>query len=316
MIFRNSKTSISERESTVRRRGREGDLVFFQVLVECGKLSAAANRLNLSVSSVSKQLNALEHRLAIQLIKRDAHSFLLTEAGERYYREAVELNAQLDELESGLRAMSRTVAGPLTVATSEGIFESLLKQPLQMFLTLYPEIELSVSNTGRASRLGDEAFDCQILRVDPDEVPVHIQAVDLSPSSSIVCASPDYLNARGLPEEPADLKAFDCLATVNRSGKRINHWRFKKGAHRTSVFIDPRFSGPGWQVREMAAHGLGIARLPEHLIRGAEADGRLVRALPDWKDPEKRAVKLMYPNNERLSAQLERFVAYVSQLSV
>lgn len=312
MSFRKTKDTVSNSKGPLQRSGREGDLFFFQILVECGRLSLAATRLDRSVSSVSKQLTSLEQRLAIQLIRRDAHSFSLTEAGQHYFEEAVALNARLNALELDIKAMSHTVSGPLRVSSSEGIFDSLLKRPLQQFMRRHPEIHLSMSITGHGSRLGDDAYDCQILRIDPDDIPAHMQTLNLGRSSGIVCASALYLERHGCPEDPRDLKAFDCLTNINKSGKLINHWHFKHGRTRVSVSIEPRFSGPGWQVREMATSGLGIARLPEHLVRCGESENELVEVLSDWEDTERRVVTLMYPGNQRPTPQLERFVAFLS----
>lgn len=312
---RKRKTAVSKKEKSTRRKGRDGDLYFFQTLAECGRLSSAAARLDRSVSSVSKQLNRLEERLAIQLVRRDAHSFRLTEAGQRYLEEAIALNSRMNDLESELRAMSHTVSGPLRVATSDGIFDSHLKSLLPEFMQQHPDIHLSISTIGHGARLGDDEFDCQILRVDIDDIPTHMETVELFRSSSVVCASPKYLEHRGCPDEPQDLKQFDCLATLNKSGKRVNHWRFKQGGKRLSVLIEPRFSGLGWQVRAMAALGMGIARLPEHMAfgPGSTEGSDLVKVLPHWRDPDRRAVTLMHSGSGRPTPQLQQFVEFVSR---
>mgnify|MGYP003132973026 CR=1 FL=1 len=313
MSFPESKSTISLPGETRRRSGRDGDLQFFQVLAEAEKLGDAAIRLGRSISSVSKQLSRLEERLGIALVIRDAHSFRLTHAGEKYYQEAVAINARMNALESGLREMSSSISGSLQIATSVGILGSLLSQPLQRFMEKYPDIQLNLATTGHGSRLGDDAFDCQILRVDPDDIPLNMNSIDMCRSNAVLCASHEYLAQHGQPEEPKSLRHFHCLVSISKSGKRLNHWRFRQGKNRLSVSVSSRFSGPGWQVREMAVRGLGIARIPEHLLQAADADKQLVRVLTGWEDPDNRKVVLIYPGNRIISPQLARFIEFIRE---
>lgn len=300
-------------EQKVARGSRESELSFYRALVDAGSLSAAAIALNCSVSSVSKQLGALERRLGIQLIKRNAHCFNLTDAGRYYYEQVVQLTTRLATAERHLQNLADAPMGQLTVGIAEGLFESVLMTPVCAFLDAYPDISITLVNTGHGERLTDASLDCQILRIDPDEQADNAARVELLSSRLTLCASREFLDRHGEPASPRELSGFDCLVAINKTGRLLNNWRFKRGRERAMVTVAPRFAGLGRQVHQMAMRGMGIARIPDHLLALEPGNIGLARVLPGWDDPERRVVSLLYLDEETQPKRVKLFARFLGQ---
>lgn len=300
-------------EQKVARGSREGELAFYRTLVEAGGLSAAAIALSCSASSVSKQLGALERRLGIQLIKRNAHCFSLTAAGRYYYEQAVQLTTRLETAERHLQNLADAPMGQLTVGIAEGLFETVLLEPVCEFLGAYPDISIALINTGHGGRLSDAGHDCQILRIDLDEVADNAARVELMSSRLTLCASREFLARHGEPASPRELSSYACLVAVNKTGRLLNNWRFKRGRERVSITVAPRFAGLGRQVHQMAMRGMGIARIPDHLLATEAGTTGLARVLPEWEDPERRTVSLLYSGEETQPQRVKLFARFLQQ---
>ncbi len=101
----------------------------------------------------------------------------------------------------------------------------------------------------------------------------------------VLVAAPGYLTARGVPDDPGDLAAHDCLGY--RSDARDEVWDLSKGASRRSHRATGRFSANNGDVlARLALNGEGIALLPRFIVADDLAAGRLAEVLPDWTKPE------------------------------
>jgi len=301
---------FSIQENDAQRPGREGDLRFFEQLVSSGGLSPAARRLGVSVSTVSKRLSALEERFGVALAVRNSRGFALTEAGRYYYEQAAEINREIDRLEQNLDVLADSPRGSLRLGISEGIFDTLLAQPLAEFMHLHPDIDVVLLNLGQSASFVEDRLDCLILSGHPDEFAQGLDRVFICQSDRVVCASPDYLERYGSPGVPGDLREHHCLVAMNKRGKLLNNWRFRKGKQRESVSVRARFAALGWQVRRMAAAGMGIARLPDHVAQRCLARGELERVMEGWQDVETREISLLLRNEKHRLPRVEALIKF------
>ena len=81
----------------------------FNAVAETGSFRAAAERLNVSPSAVSKSINELEARLGARLIARTTSQLALTEAGRAYHTRVA---AALATLEEGAELVNAVTAAP------------------------------------------------------------------------------------------------------------------------------------------------------------------------------------------------------------
>ena len=90
---------------------RFDDMTAFVAVAEAGSFTAAADRLDVAKSAVSRRISALETRLGVQLIRRTTRRLSLTESGLAFYERSQRILADLDEAESAITEAHGTLSG-------------------------------------------------------------------------------------------------------------------------------------------------------------------------------------------------------------
>jgi DNA-binding transcriptional LysR family regulator len=267
-----------------------GYMKTFCAVAELRSFSRASLQLGITAPLVSRQVSALEKHLGIRLFNRSTRVVELSEAGERYYPRALELIEQLDQLESDVGDLGRKPGGLLRVSVPMDFGRLFLGQALREFLSLHPAIQLQVTYEDRQAQLIEEGVDAAIRIGRLTDSSLVARKLG---SACIACfASPDYLQAHGMPEKPADLERHKLLEYSLSSTPR--QWRFDRSEEVIDIAGLWRFSANnGRALAEMASRGLGIMRAPEFLVQDFVADGRLVEVLQDWRS-EPASISLLY----------------------
>src|ERR1700722_10632854 len=181
----------------------------FVRVVDAGSLSAAARSLPSSLTSVSRQISALEEHFGTALLVRTTRRLALTDDGRILYERAKSILGELKEAEATLSRGRHQPSGRLRVSAPTLIGRLLIAPLLAEFLHRFPSLDLELLLIDRAVDMVEE--DIQLaLRVGhlPDSQLVARKLGDLR---MIVCASPIYLERRGIPQTPDDLSRHDCL---------------------------------------------------------------------------------------------------------
>ena len=110
-------------------------LTVFGSVVDSGGFSAAARRLNMSVTMVSNHVQALEDRLGVRLLNRSTRKVSLTEVGRSYYERSQQVLADLDEADRVATALHATPRGTLRLHASMNLVR-FLAPIVSEFLTL------------------------------------------------------------------------------------------------------------------------------------------------------------------------------------
>ena len=262
------------------------DLQTFVDVADAGGVSAAARRLGVSKSIVSRRLLRLEAELGVQLLSRSTRGAALTEAGTTFRDYAARVCAEMDVareaiLPNGdLRGRLR-VSAPLSFAPT--YFAPLLAEMARR----HPLLHMHTSYTDRFVDLIAEGFDCSI-RVG------HLQDSDLiarrvGPVFGKFVASPAYIEAHGAPQTPAELLTHHALMQGTES------WRLMDGDRIVTVHPQGRFKADsGTALAAAAVAGLGIAVLPDCLTDEYVASGALVQVMTNHPPPP-AGVYLMRP---------------------
>ncbi|WPZ33695.1 LysR family transcriptional regulator [Thalassobaculum sp. OXR-137] len=262
------------------------DLQTFVDVADAGGVSAAARRLGVSKSIVSRRLLRLEAELGVQLLSRSTRGAALTEAGATFRDHAARVCAELDVareaiLPNGdLRGRLR-VSAPLSFAPT--YFAPLLAEMARR----HPLLHIHASYTDRFVDLIAEGFDCAI-RVG------HLQDSDLiarrvGPVFGKFVASPAYIEAHGAPQTAAELLTHHALMQGTES------WRLMDGDRIVTVRPQGRFKADsGTALAAAAVAGLGIAALPDCLTDEYMASGALVQVMTNHPPPP-AGVYLMRP---------------------
>lgn len=287
---------------------RLDDMLAFIKVVDTGSFTAAADRLGLSKSVVSRRVAELEDRLGARLLNRTTRRLSLTEVGSAFHERCARILADLDEAERAVADLHAAPRGRLRVNAPVSFGVMHLAPAIAAFLERHPAIDMEIDLNDRYVDLVDEGYDLavRIGRLRDSS----LIARRLAPSRMVVCASPAYLERRGVPAQPEDLVQHNCLIYSNVP--TAEQWTFRCGAQTRSVRITGTLrTGNGDLLREAAMAGVGIAVLPTFLCGDALASGALFSVLPDAHVAES-TVFAVYPQNRHLSPKVRAFVDFLA----
>ncbi len=263
------------------KRENYNELYLFMQVVREGSFTAAAHRLGLAQSGVSRSVRELEERLGVQLLVRTTRRLSLTQAGEQLYQTT---ESGFDALNTGLATLAhyrQTPSGTVRINASQHAIDKVLLPRLAIFKQRYPDIRLELISESRFVDIIAQRFDAGI-RLGP-EVGNGMIAVRITPDMEMaVVATSEHFRRYGFPQTPADLVAHPCIAYQFADGS-LYAWELnqdeKKVTHQPQgqwVFSD------SYMEAEAARLGLGLAYVPEELVCDDLESGKLIRVLPRY----------------------------------
>ena len=276
----------------------------FVRIVETGSLTAAADRLGTSPTSVVRSLSALERALGVRLLNRTTRRMALTDEGREYFERCRHLLTEVEEAEAALLARQLTPAGRLVI-TAPVIFGRLHVAPLVTdFLAAFPDVRVELLLVDRVVDLIDEGIDLA-LRIGalPES---SLVAVPLGCTRRILCASPDYLARHGAPAHPDELSGHRTIRIIGASagldwtfGGDDQIWRVAIHDSLATNHIDCAI--------DACLKGVGCGRFFAYQVREQLAAGTLVRLLRTY-EPLPVPVHFAYPHSRLLSSRVRAFI--------
>lgn len=282
----------------------------FVTVVEAGSFARAAERLDASVSAVSRHVAELEAHLDARLLNRTTRRLSLTEAGAAFHERCVQLLADLEEAEQGASQGGATPRGTLKLTCPITYGVRVLAPAIAAFVARHAQVRVDVELSDRAVDLVDEGIDLAV-RIGAIRSQFLV-ARRIGSTTLVCCASPGYLARHGTPRTPEDLSRHACL-TYEYAPVR-NQWRFASpdGSERAVRVAGPIHANNGRMLVALAAQGAGIALEPDFIVAPEVADGRLVPLLDDWTPPA-IPVHAAYPSRRHLSAKVRAFVDFLAE---
>ncbi len=259
---------------------------------------------------MTRYVNELEAHLGTRLLNRSSRRLSLTEGGEALYERAKSILEDVAETEALATTASRQSRGRLRINAPLS-FGILVLAPLwPRFMAKYPDIELDIVLIDRIVDIVEEGYDLAI-RISRSGSTAHI-ARRLSRSRNLVCASPDYLAAHGMPAVPADLLHHVCLGYTY--GATADEWQFigPDGAHESVRVRWAMRANNGDTARAAALAGAGIVWQPSFLIGGDVRAGRLVEVVPGYRMPD-IDIQAIYASRRHLSAKVRLMVDFLAE---
>ncbi|PVZ39132.1 LysR family transcriptional regulator [Pseudomonas sp. CC120222-01a] len=287
----------------------------FTTTVDAQGFSAAARRLGVATSSVTRLVDGLESELGTTLLNRSTRQVSLTEAGARYYARAKEIFDALDEADASVADRGDEPVGVLRLCLPVEFGRRVIAPHLGPFLARHPSLELDIDMSDRLDDLLDGRYDLSIRLGDP------------SPHDELVCrplgrfqrwlvASPDYLARRDALLHPEQLLQHACLRF--RYGQKARAWRLQRADEALELDVSgPLRSANADLLREAALAGSGIALLADWLVREDVAAGRLQRVFADWQVSPGTAndsINALYLPNHRGSRRVNAFIGFCEGL--
>lgn len=286
----------------------------FVQVVESGSFSAAARDLNISVTSVARQVTDLEARLGVQLLNRTTRHHSLTEPGRFYYDQVVELVRQYDLLKREAASYQKGVKGCLRVHLRSSIGNQIVVPALPRFLANHPDVTMDVTLTDERADLVSLGIDVAVWLGELEDST--LIARRLTRARRVVCASPGYIERHGLPQAPEDLRDHNCI--VYRARNYDNVWRLTKGDRTIPIVVSGNLQTVSPAVLlTSAVVGLGIVVLQESMVREAMRGEKLIHILPEYSVSSTEAdvgIYAVYPGGRRVSPKARAFIDFLVAL--
>lgn len=279
----------------------------FHAVAEAGSFTHAGEGLGLSQSAVSRQISTLEESLGVALFTRHARGLILTEQGELLARSAQEIFARLAMVEGQLSDSRQKPEGPLSITVAEFIGSTWLAPRLKGFHAANPGVRLTLLLDDRIYNLGLREADAAIRLYKPEQ-PELIQR-PLATIGFQICAAKSYLQSRGTPRNPDDLKNHTLIGYPPGVPAPFPdpNWLFRIAGTAPETHSDALMMNSLYGMFRAACEGTGIAALPSYLI-GERKD--LEPLLPGTRHPGV-TMYFVYPEERRHSMRIGLFRDYL-----
>lgn len=275
----------------------------FVHVVEAGSFTAAAQRLGVTTSQVSKQIARLEERLHARLFNRSTRRVVPTEEGELFYHRCKRIIESLQSAEDDIGLNRHEARGNVHIAISSDIGETPFTQLFARFLDDHPQLSIEVSLSDGCSDLIGPGHDLALWSGELDDS--SLIARKLCDIAWRAAASAGYLGRYGAPKHPDELTRHNCLLAAG------DCWTFSDGNATLSVSVTGNWRSPHAAVRLAAASdGIGIALLPAALADAAIGRHQLLPVLDGWA-PAPTAVWAVYPQNRYLPARVRLLLDFL-----
>ncbi|MGV6875492.1 LysR family transcriptional regulator [Pseudochelatococcus sp. B33] len=284
-------------------------LIIFTKVAESGGFTAAARKLGMSVSAVTKAIARLEDDLGTQLFHRTTRQLSTTDYGQEFYERSVQILADLEDAETQLRNRNATARGRVRVVVPISFGRVTLVPELPRFFARYPDIELDISFSDSPVDLIAEGFDVAVRTGHVSDSRLTIRLLTRGPQ--LVVASPDYIARHGVPRTPEDLQEHNCL--VGRFGP---DWEFRDldGRIKTVRVKGNAVINSGDALREAAVTGLGIMQGTLWLVRKDLGRGRLVPLLSEYC-VDGVPISVLYLGKKHLPRKVRIFIDFLISLA-
>ncbi len=282
------------------------ELRVFVAVAEAASFAKAAGALRSSPPAVTRAVAALEDRLGVRLFNRTTRRVHLTETGARFLEDAKRLLSDLDAAEQDVRGEARLATGRLAITASVTFGRTILQSIVAEFVEAHPLVRVSLLLHDRIVDLVDEGFDLAVRIAhlpDSSLVSTHLGEV-----RRILVASPSYLEKRGAPVRPSDLKTHAVIShTTLLAG---NEWRHIDGGKPGRVGFQPIIETNDAHANiALAEGGHGITMALSYMVAEQIGAASLVPVLASHAPPAV-PVHLIYAQRRIIAPKVRAFIDF------
>jgi len=286
------------------------DIAVFVHVVRNGSFTAAAEKLELSKSVVSKYVTRLEARLGARLLNRTTRRLSLTEVGQVFFERSQRALSEIEEAEAEVSRLQREPRGELRLSSPMSFGILHVAPLLTAFQARYPALTVDMVLDDRKTDLVDEGFD---LAIRIGELPdSSLVACRLGPCRHVVCGSPAYFARNGVPQSPEDLA--DHRALIYRYQAAPTQWRFvdSNGNYHEAAINSRLQMNNSLALREALLAGAGVTLTPTFVVGSEIEAGRLTAILTEYRTLEV-SIYAVYPQRKYLSPKVRAFIDFLSE---
>ncbi|WP_199361839.1 LysR family transcriptional regulator [Luteimonas sp. MC1750] len=275
-----------------------------------GSLSAAARHLGMSPAMATKHVNALEARLGVKLLHRSTRRLALTEAGSDYLEACLRILPDIDEAEAATASQRVKASGLLRMNVPLSFGQAFVAPLIPEFCHRFPEVtvELGLSDAELDLLAGGWDLGVRIGRLADSP----LQARRLGDSPMRVCASPHYLDTRGVPRRVAELVQHNCLGYTLSATQGRGTWAFGIDGDIRVPASGNLLANNGDALLAAAVRGQGIIYQPGFIVDAALARGELVALELDRPTVALGGIHVLYPPDRRPPAKVRVMIDYLA----
>ena len=249
-------------------------------ILDAGNLSQAARNLKMTRANVSYHLHQLEKSVGVQLVRRTTRRVEPTEVGLRLYAHGRAIQNEMLAARETIATLGQGLQGRVGLSVPSGYGQMVMSDWLIDFKRLYPGIVLDVRFENRVDDLIRDEVDIAI-RVMPEPPPTLV-ARDLGSVRYIACASREYAETHGLPQDFEALQAAPVI-TAGVVGKQLR-LRGYRGDQRQEAMLEPTLISEHFPfLRQGILAGLGVGLVPDYVVQDAVSSGEVLTTLDDWR---------------------------------
>tara|TARA_R110001599_G_scaffold46871_1_gene136809 strand:+ start:3076 stop:3963 length:888 start_codon:yes stop_codon:yes gene_type:complete len=281
----------------------------FCAVVDSGSFVKASEQLKVSKAAVSRYISDLEARLGVRLLQRTTRRMSLTEEGILFNERCKHLLSELEDAENEVSSRGVEVSGLIRVNAPVTFGIMHLAQLWDQFHLRHPKVQLDVTLSDQIVDLLDDSYDLaiRIAKLSSSSM----ISKQLSSTRVILCASPRYLELRGLPEQPLDLVSHETISYSNFATG--SEWQFDGPEGPSSVKIKSwMHSNNGETCVAMAIRDQGIILQPSFLVAEAINRGELVEVLPEYKSIQ-LGIYAVYPSRKHIPLKTRALVEFLNE---
>jgi DNA-binding transcriptional LysR family regulator len=288
---------------------RARSLEIFAAVMREGSFSAAGRTLGLTPSAVARSVDRIEARLGVRLLLRSTRALTPTAEGQAYLQTARRILADLDDAERQL-ADQGAPRGRLRISAALSHGRLRIVPLLGAFAALYPHILIDIA-------LSDGIVDIAAGQAD---VAIRFGALadslltarKLGESGRVIVAAPDYLARHGTPAVPEDLHAHNCLNFNFRRAEPV--WPFRRNGEDIVLTVKGSIeANNGETLGQLAAAGVGVARVGAFSVVDDVAAGRLVPILEDFNPGDVELIHAVFVGGSQTPARVRAFVDFLTE---
>lgn len=275
-----------------------------------GSLSAAARHLGMSPAMATKHVNALEARMGVKLFHRTTRWLTLTEAGGNYLEACQQILPAIEEAEAEAASQRIKATGLLRMNVPLSFGQRFIAPLMPGFAERHPEVtvELGLSDAELDIIAGGWDLAVRVGRLADSP----LQARQIGDSDMLVCASPDYLDRRGVPRGVADLVQHNCLGYTLSGTQGRAHWAFGTNGEVRVPVSGNLMANNGDALLAAAVRGQGIVYQPGFIVGEALARGELVALELDRPPVALGGIHVLYPPDRRPPAKVRVMIDYLA----
>lgn len=288
------------------------DLRFFVEVVDQNGFAAAARKLGMPRSRLSRRIGLLEERLGVRLVQRSTRRFVITEIGQEYYRHCAAMLVEADAAQDVIDRVRAEPQGTVRVACPSSVIYFQVGEMIAQFMAECPKVEVLLESTNRRVDVIREGFDLAIRVRFPPLEDSDLVIRKLADSPQRLVASPLLCKHLPKPLVPADLATLPSLAW--EPTQHQHEWQLEGPNGATaSIRHKPRFVTEDMAALRLAAlRGVGVCQFPTFVVQEDIKAGALLDVLPDWR-PQTGIIHAVFPSRRGLLPSVRELLDHLAK---